>query len=137
MKRNWDYIRQLLTDIEEEQDVFINITEMPKWNNQPLEEYEAKVETIKNIESKFFGHLELLIDSGYIDGITLRRGLGGNLSYSTHSPRLTMAGHDLLSTMRSSKIWESIKSNASQKGIELTFETIKVLGAMAIKHIIG
>jgi len=44
-----------------------------------------------------------------------------------------MAGHDLLDTMRSTRIWEKIKATAKTKGIELTFDAIKALGAFALK----
>jgi hypothetical protein len=88
-------------------------------------------------EERIAGHLELLIDSGYIEGVTVLRGADNHFSYGVHAPRLTMAGHDLLSTMRSSNIWETIKSTARKKGIELTFESIKTLAGVALKHVLG
>ena len=61
------------------------------------------------------------------------RSTDGRFGYGIHSPRLTMAGHDLLDTMRSTTIWEKIKTTAKSKGIELTFDAIKALGALALK----
>ena len=85
-------------------------------------------------EARILGHLEMLIDNGYIEGITILRGIDGHFSCSVSNPRLTMAGHDLLDTLRSTPIWESIKSTAKSKGIELSFDAIKALGISAIKQ---
>jgi len=48
-----------------------------------------------------------------------------------------MAGHDLLDTMRSHPAWDKIKATAQTKGIELSFDAIKVIGGWALKQIIG
>lgn len=137
MKRDWDLIRKQLTDIEEDRNVLAEIPVEPKWTDQPWEEYEQQMKEFKAAEGRIAGHLEMLIDNGYIDGLQALRGCDGRFSYGVASPRLTMAGHDLLDTMRSSPIWKSIKSTAKKKGIELTFDTIKVLSIVALKKLIG
>ena len=63
------------------------------------------------------------------------RGADGHIMYSLSNPRLTMSGHDLLDTMRSSGIWETIKTTAQKKGIELTFDAVKAIGIVALKQI--
>ena len=83
------------------------------------------------------GHLELLTNNGYIEGAEVVRSVSGFAGYSAGSPRLSMAGHDLLDTMRSATVWENIKATANKKGIELTFDAIKVLGIAALKHVLG
>jgi hypothetical protein len=137
MKRDWDLIRKQLTDIEEDRDVLVDIPDKPKWIGQQREEYEQQLNEFKTVEGRIAGHLEMLINNGYIDGLYVQRGCDGHFSYGPTSPRLTMAGHDLLDTMRSSTIWESIKSTAKKKGVELTFEVIKSLGSIALKQLIG
>jgi hypothetical protein len=134
MKRDWELIRQQLTDIEEEKDLFTEIPDEPKWLDQSEEEYVSQMEAYRAVENRILGHLELLVESGYVTGMKIIRGADGSLHYSYSSPRLTMAGHDLLSTMRSSPVWESIKSTARAKGIELTFETVKTLAAFSLKQ---
>ena len=52
-------------------------------------------------------------------------------------PDLTWQGHDLLDTLRSKPVWERIKTTAKDKGIELTFDAVKVLGKMALDAIAG
>lgn len=133
MKRDWDLIRKQLTDIEEENDLFSDIPAEPIWKDQEWGTYEKELKEFRAIEGRLFGHLELLINAGYIDGIQVVRSADGLFSYGLHSPRLTMAGHDLLDTMRSATIWEKIKTTAKAKGIELTFDAIKALGAFALK----
>lgn len=137
MKRDWDLIRKLLTDIEEEKDVLADIPPEPKWGDELWEEYEPKLNNYRAVEGRIAGHLEMLIDNGYIDGLQVLRGADGFFSYGLHDPRLTMKGHDLLDTVRSTTIWESIKANAKSKGIELTFDAIKTLGGFALKQLIG
>lgn len=134
MKRDWDLIRKQLTDVEEENDLFADIPPEPKWRDQDWETYEKQLEEHRAIERRICGHWELLVNDGYIDGLTIVRSLDGQFGYGLHSPRLTMAGHDLLDTMRSSTIWEKIKSTAKTKGIELTFDAIKAIGAFALKN---
>lgn len=133
MKRDWDLIRKQLTDIEEEKDLFSDIPPEPKRKDQEWDIYEKQLKNYQAVEGKICGHLELLINAGYIEGVTIFRSVDGQFSYDAHSPRLTMAGHDLLDTMRSTTIWEKIKSTAKSKGIELTFDAIKALGAYALK----
>jgi hypothetical protein len=53
------------------------------------------------------------------------------------SPDLTWEGHELLETMRSKAVWERIKKTATEKGIELSFDSIKALAVKALAAIIG
>lgn len=133
MKRDWDLIRKQLTDVEEGNDLFSEIPPEPIWENQEWDTYEKQLKEHRAIEGRIFGHFELLVNDGYIDGLQVVRSADGLFSYGLHSPRLTMTGHDLLDTMRSATIWEKIKTTAKTKGIELTFDAIKALGALALK----
>ncbi|WP_050464397.1 DUF2513 domain-containing protein [Herbaspirillum autotrophicum] len=139
MKRDWDLIRKQLTDIEEESDVF---AELPKKQVQWLDgETEAdflkKQKEYDEIVGRILGHLELLVEAGYVEGISVKRGASGDLYYSRSSPRLTMDGHDLLDTMRSATIWNAVKETAKKKGLELTFDAIKLLAGAALKQVVG
>lgn len=138
MKRDWEQLRKQLTDIEEDRDVFAEVPPEPQWGQGQTEaEYKAALEAYQVIEDRVCGHLELLIQAGFVEGITLRRGMSGNWAYAKLAPRLTMAGHDFLDTMRSKTMWESIKSTAKTKGLELTIEAIKQIGAYCLKQVIG
>lgn len=137
MKRDWDLLRKLLTDIEEEHDPLADYPVEPKWENQTEQEYEQQLSKYRIVTNKLGGHLELLVENGYIDGLNVIRSLDGGLHYGVANPRLTMAGHDLLDTMRSATVWESIKTTAKDKGIELTFDSIKAIGAYALTKLLG
>ncbi len=132
MKRDWDLIRKQLTDVEEENDLFSEIPPEPDGTNQEWDTYETQLKEHRAIESRIFGHFELLVDNGYIDGLQVLRSGDGVFHYGLRSPRLTMAGHDLLDTIRSATIWEKIQSTAKAKGIKLTFDAIKSLGAFVL-----
>jgi len=136
MKRDWDLIRKQLTDVEEENDLFSEIPQEPVCTDQGWEVYEKQLKECRAIESRILGHYELLINNAYIDGLQVSRSLNGSFICSRNSPRLTMTGHDLLDTMRSTTIWEKIKTTAKTKGIELTFDAIKALGALALKSVL-
>ena len=137
MKRDWDLIRKILTDIEEDRDVFADMPVEPKWADQSSEEYELQLSEYTDSEKRIAGHLEMLIENGYLKGLKITRTGCGRFGYSVSDPRLTMTGHDLLDTMRSPKVWEAIKSTAKKKGIELTFDAIKTLGGVVLKQILG
>jgi Hypothetical protein (DUF2513) len=137
MKRDWDLIRKQLIDVEEENDLFADAPPDPVWGEQTEEEFVREMKAHRSIEGRILGHYELLVANGYIDGLTIHRGNDGSFAVSLHTPRLTMAGHDLLDTMRSSTIWETIKTTGKSKGIELSFDAIKALGLYALNAVIG
>jgi hypothetical protein len=138
MKRDWDLLRKQLTDIEEGNDVLAEIPEAPKWTDDlTQQDYERVAKEHRAIEERVLGHLELLIDNGYVDGLTVLRGVDNHFGVAVHAPRLTMAGHDLLGTLRSEGVWEKVKSTASKKGIELTFDAVKSLASFVIKQMLG
>jgi hypothetical protein len=137
MKRDWDLLREQLTDIEDEKDFLADFPDEPKWDDGlSWEEFEQKLKEYRAVEKRIFGHLEMLVDNGYVDGLQILRGAGGEFHYGLSDPRLTMAGHDLLGSMRSQPVWETIKATAKTKGIELSFDAIKALAAFALKQLL-
>jgi len=141
MKRDWELLREQLLAIEEDRDfhagVLGGLSDAPKWlDGQSEADFVKAMKEHQKATARVFGHLELLIDNGYVDGVSLDRA-GDNFFYRLDDPRLTMDGHDLLDTMRSEPLWDKIKSTAKTKGIELTFDTIKGLAALALKSLIG
>ncbi|MCU4120943.1 DUF2513 domain-containing protein [Variovorax sp. N23] len=137
MKRDWDLIRKLLIDIEEGNDFLADDPVAPQWLDQSERVFAEQMAAYKKEQERLFGHLELLLENGYTDGYQVLRGADGYFSYGVSAPRLTMAGHDLLDTMRSSKVWGWVKATASTKGVELSFDAVKTLSAMALKAVLG
>lgn len=118
MKRDWDFIREILIDIENEEDTF------KKHNN---------TET----ELKYAGHIRMLAQEGLINGIEAIQGIGGHWSFAQNNPHLSMSGHDLLETLRSQSLWQKVKEKSKETGIELTVDTIKALAASATKAMLA
>jgi hypothetical protein len=107
MKRDWDVVRQVLSEVEA----------------GDRHKYSDSVDPVAT------GHAFLLLDAGYITAIDATTLDGRGLL----NPELTWEGHDLLDTIRSKSVWERIKQLAKDKGIELTFDAVKVLAAKALE----
>lgn len=143
MKRDWDLLRDQLLAIEEGKDLKLTILKdlpksAPEWTDDLSEgQFIAAMDVYRACEERIVGHLQLLLEAGYIDGLTLTRSMSGEYMYAIYHPRLTMRGHDFLDTMRSKPLWESIKTTAKKKGLELTFDTISALAASALKTLVG
>jgi len=114
MKRDWDTIRTVLIAIEDDN------------YDEYLEESENQEVTIKNTA--------LLIQAGFIDGKILN---SVDMNADVLVNDLTWQGHELLDTIRSKPVWDKIKSTALDKGIELTFDTVRAIGAKVIELMIG
>lgn len=109
MKRDWDVIRQVLSEVE-------------SGDRHKLQFHESK-------DPMATEHAFLLFDAGYIKAVNATTFDGRALI----NPELTWEGHDLLDTIRSKSVWERIKQLAKEKGVELTFDSVKLLAAKALE----
>ncbi|MEC6390936.1 DUF2513 domain-containing protein [Acinetobacter pittii] len=114
MKRNWDAIREVLIAIEDDN------------YDEYLEDSENQDIIIKNTA--------LLIQAGFIDGKILN---STDMDADVLVNDLTWQGHELLDTIRSKPVWDKIKSTALDKGLELTFDTVRAIGEKVIQLMIG
>ncbi len=114
MKRNWDIIRAILIDTEKE--TIESAQELKKYEKEDIK-YNAS----------------LLVKGNFIEGYIIENSLypsgigGGKLV------RLTWEGHNLLDSLRTNKTWDKMKEIARDKGIEITFDTIKLLFRSAVE----
>jgi hypothetical protein len=108
MKRDWDVVRQVLSEIES--------------GDRRQLRYSDSVDPIAT------EHAFLLLDAGYITAIDATTLDGRGLI----NPELTWEGHDLLDTIRSKSVWERVKQLAKEKGVELTLDSVKLLAAKAL-----
>ncbi len=69
-----------------------------------------------------YKYLELLSDGGFVKGINAKP---DKCEY--RYPRLTKAGYDLLKAMQSKVIWECVCKISEEKGIEVSFLSLKFL----------
>lgn len=117
MKRDWEVIREVLTEIEA----------LDGSKHQPIT-YGPESEDASKAAHGF-----LLWEAGFIRGVDATTYDGK----AVVAEDLTWAGHDLLETIRSKVVWERIKTTAKEKGIELSFDAVKALGKAALAAIIG
>lgn len=120
MKRDWDVIREVLVEVEA-------LTEEGRYRfgYGVGDEHEADDQTKSQ-------HALLLWKAGFIQAIDASTLAGSAIM----APELTWQGHDLLDTLRSKPVWERIKTTAKEKGLELTFDTVKALGQMALDYVL-
>jgi hypothetical protein len=121
MKRDWDIIREVLLEVEA-------LSSSDRSHAiYGFGDDHFPGEAIKS------AHALLLWKAGYLSGIDAST-LGGQAMIS---PDLTWGGHELLDTLRSKPVWERIKALASEKGLELTLDAVKLLGKSAFEAIIN
>ncbi len=122
MKRDLDFIRELLLKIENGQTSFncLDTDTAAVLRRPPAEGGSTKEEAEKLTE-----HLDLLKQAGFIE-IMLRSGSG---HYVT---RLTWEGHDFLDSIRNPKIWEKTKKSVEGAG-GFTIDLLKDLAKGFVK----
>jgi hypothetical protein len=126
MKRDWDVIREVLLEVEELSDDAND--RGPNYRGQKV--YGMGDEHFPG-EAVKSAHAMMLWKAGYIHAINAST-MGGD---AIISPDLTWQGRDLLDTLRSKPVWERIKKTSNDTGIELTFDTVKMLGTAAVKWV--
>jgi hypothetical protein len=121
MKRDWDVIREVLIEVE-------------ALDTHTRDKAEYSIERRKPSETDAKAEQALLLHkAGFIAGIDASTFDGP----AVMAPELTWAGHELLETMRSKPVWERIKKIAADKGIELSFDAVKLLAAQALAAVIS
>ncbi len=120
MKRNWDTIRKILLLIEQTPDPIALIDSREISDNIGIDNDEIAY------------HCKLMIDAKLIEGECH--------NYSSISTctvkRLTWDGHELLDKIRNEKVWQSIKTDARTKGIDLSLDLLKELATNLISKIL-
>jgi len=109
MKRNWDLIRKILLKVEE----------TPAPNQLKLKDFPNE----DGYEITY--HIQLLIDAGLIDAT-----INGTTSLDPNDfllRRLTWQGHEFIDSIKNKTIWDKTKAIFKEKGVSMTFETVKTV----------
>ncbi|OLF59651.1 hypothetical protein BTN33_07600 [Aeromonas veronii] len=123
MKRDWETVREILTKIEA-MDSSKNYLSLRDFDTDTSEE-----------KYRISGHMKLLMDKGLVEGtINSRVGIPVN-DFSARA--LTWEGHEFLDTIRSDTVWNKTKETFADKGLDMTFETIKAVAAAAMTSMLG
>lgn len=119
MKRDWEAIREVLIEVEA--------------LDQSRHETIDYIRTGSENDYAKAHHGILLWREGFIRGVDASD-LAGD---AVIAQELTWKGHDLLDTMRSKPLWDRIQAAAKEKGLELTFDTVKALQKIALAAILS
>jgi Hypothetical protein (DUF2513) len=118
MKRNWDIIRKILIKVEA----------------APTEFAEIESDSIEGVDSETAAyHMRLMIESGLVLG-SCRSSIG---TPWCHLRRLTWEGHELLDQIKRETIWNKVKEQSMQRGVELSMEVIKQVASQIIRQVLG
>ena len=108
MKRNWDMIRDILTQLEEfsRMEGRFNLSRFPQ---------------DKRAEISY--HMELLIEADLVNGQMLGEFGPGCDDFIVN--RLTWQGHEFLDAIRNDTVWKETKISFLSQGISMTFDLVK------------
>lgn len=120
MKRDWDVIREVLLEVEA-----LSAEERDRVSYGRGDEHPDADPTKSE-------HAILLWSAGFIEAIDA----GTMAGPAILAPELTWEGHELLDTLRSKPVWDRIKTTASEKGLDLTFDVVKALGKLALDYVL-
>lgn len=125
MKRQWNVIRNILEHIEAGD------------LNEVLQN-DTYIGEIGVTSEDYAGHIEILVDSGIIRNIAVRRDATGQIRVAdVHKVFITMQGHDLLDAMRDKTLWNLIRNKAKQAGLSLSWEVIKACMPIAVRELLN
>ncbi len=106
MKRDFELIRIILSDIA----------------NQPAEEPYTSIENIKGYDpATIYGHIELLIDAGLINGKVVRV---ISVPKMVNINDLTWKGHDFLDATKDETIWNKAKESVLKPTASMTYSVL-------------
>ncbi len=114
MKRDWELIREILTELEKTQSskACLRSNEVPNYDPDAVA-YQMK----------------LLIQAGLIEG------LRGRMHCTAYS--LTWDGHEFLDMIRSKPVWDSAAALLKEKGVEMSIDAFKTAAKIATQRILG
>jgi hypothetical protein len=119
MKRDWELVRQILIAVE------------------ALESHGQVVRSsaIEGYDHELVAyHIHMLIESGLIDG-TCSRSINGPRQCVARE--LTWPGHEFLDQIRSQKVWSRTLGLIREKGLDLSFETIKAAAGTVVTSLLS
>lgn len=117
MQRNWELIRKILLKLEEQPEALGCL-------DSDIKGYPP--ETVAY-------HYHILHQAGLIraqDASTCQ-------GFDMYAQSLTWAGHEFLDNIRNDTVWNTIKRSILDKGLTLTFDSIKAAAALLIGRLLN
>lgn len=116
MKRNWDLIRKILLQLEEQDEL----------RSDDVPGYAIR-------EASY--HIHILEEGGLIKARPTPNRKEGEQVWIASS--LTWQGHEFLDQIRADSAWSQIKRAAKDKGLDLSFEAVRCLAKGFIESLAG
>lgn len=121
MKRDLNLFRAILLEIEK----------MPAGEDWKLEENSPHLYSNESEEKAILEHLVLMQDCHLISKAVSK---GSSGYYELYPCNLTNEGYDFLDAVRSSSIWEKIKTAVLDKGVSYSIEAIVLIAKKLAKE---
>lgn len=128
MKLDWNLIRTVLAHVEAEtiEDFVHDARSFECWKEGQLLS-ERNTTTPPEVRV-VYGHIQLLSQAGYIEGIYVKESVDGYYTITLAPyPKLTLDGYNLLESLRQQGFLDKLKKYATENSIPLTISSIKVL----------
>lgn len=142
MKRDLELLREILLRLEEDDytkihkitvETFVDPLDLsdekdPFGDPRDLSPFEQEAMRISY-------HLQLLLDEGFIEATEAP--ILGRTYKNFYIKRMTSRGHDYLDSVRSPRLWKSIKDKLGDLAESASLATISALGQTIIKNQLG
>lgn len=116
MKRNWELIRSILVKAEE-------LDEGSHFGEDAFTDHDI---------NEVAHHLVMLDKAGFIEAIN-----NGGINHQTRiCTGLSWEGYEFLDKIRDKTVWNRTKAILKDKGLDLTFATIKIAATKAISDLL-
>src|SRR5713226_8467608 len=110
MVRNWDTVRAILLKLEAAEAAHTTLT----------------LDQVDGIDPQQVGyHMMLLKEAGLIEANILKSSTSDGGIATALARRLSWQGHEFLDKIRDPSMWGKIQAKVKEKGLDLTFDTIK------------
>lgn len=119
MVRDWELIRKILTIVEQKETTHLSLTP------DSIDGYESTIVSY---------HIYIMKEAGLIEAKCHKP---SNASITCFAFSLTWNGHEFLDKIRDESVWTKVKSTIKDKGIELSFDVIKVAATKILESMIG
>jgi repressor of nif and glnA expression len=119
MKRDWEVIRAILIGMEDLGDTNSSLS--------PGDVGGFDSDTVAY-------HMRILSEAGLIQAEVIDY-VDGEIH--CRATRLTWEGHQFLDNMRDQQTWNRVKRTIREKGLEISFEAIKIAGTAVVQRMLG
>jgi hypothetical protein len=116
MVRDWELVRKILSSMEERE------TTQGGLSPESIEGYNPEVVSY---------HIYIMEEAGLIEAKCLK---SSNAPIQCIASSLTWDGHEFLDKIRSESVWAKVKNQIKTKGLDLSFDVIKIVATKVIEN---